>query len=55
MKGRGLISGVLLGAAILGLGYWLASGRPVSHEIAYVALLAGFILCDRVFWPRRDR
>ncbi len=55
MKGRGLFSGVLVGAVILGLGYWFASGKPLTHEVAYLALLAGFVICDRVFWPRRHR
>jgi uncharacterized membrane protein YedE/YeeE len=55
MKGWGIISSVLLGAVIFGLGYWFASGRPLDHEFVYLALLAGFIICDRSFWPRRFR
>ena len=55
MKGRPIITGVLLAAAVLGLGYLFAAGRPLNHGVVYLALLFGFVICDRSLWSRRRR
>ena len=48
-----VFAGVVLATALTVLGYLLATGRPFMHEIIYVAILAGFIVSDRSFWPGR--
>ena len=53
MKGRTVFAGVVLATALTVLGYLLATGKPSTHEIIYVAILAGFIVSDRSFWPTR--
>jgi len=53
MRGRAAIAGLVLVGGVFALGYMLASGKPLNHEITYLAILAGFIICDRSFWPGR--
>ena len=53
MKGRMVFAGVLLATALTVLGYLLATGKPLTHEIIYVAVLTGFVVSDPSFWPRR--
>jgi len=55
MKSRAVIAGTLLAGGVLWLGYWFASGKSLDHEITYLAILAGFVICDRSFWPGRNR
>ena len=52
MKGRTVFASVVLATALTVLGYLLATGKPFTHEIIYVAVLAGFIVSDRSFWPK---
>ncbi len=53
MKSRAAIAGIVLIGGVFMLGYLFATGKSLNHEITYLALLAGFIICDRVFWPNR--
>ncbi len=53
MKSRAAVAGVVLFGGVCILGYLFATGRSLNHEITYLALLAGFIISDRVFWPNR--
>jgi len=56
MKVRAIIAGSASVSAIVGLGYLLASGKPLDHDLVYLALIAGFfIACDRSLLPRRFR
>ena len=55
MRSRAAIAGSILIGGILWLGYLLASGKPLNHEVTYLAILAGFIICDRSFWPGKNR
>jgi hypothetical protein len=55
MKGRAIIAGSASVIGIVGLGYLLASGKPLDHGLVYLALIAGFIACDRSLLPRRFR
>lgn len=54
MKSRAAIAGTVLVAGVCWLGYLFASGKPLNHELTYMAILAGFIICDRSFWPGQD-
>jgi hypothetical protein len=40
---------------IFGLGYLLATRRPMDGDWVYPAILLGFLLCDRSFWSSRTR
>jgi len=51
MKGRAAFAGLFLVGGVVALAYLLASGRPLNHEITFLAVLAGFVICDRSFWP----
>jgi len=53
MNGRAAIAGLISVGGVCVLGYMLASDKPLSHELTYLAILAGFIICDRSFWPKR--
>lgn len=53
MKSRTVFAGAVLASALAVLAYTLASGKPLRHEIIYLAILAGFIVSDRSFWPGR--
>ena len=53
MKGRTMFAGIVLATALTVLGYLLATGKPFTHEIIYLAVLAGFVVSDRSFWPDR--
>lgn len=55
MKLRLAIFGVTLAACIGGLGLLLASVRPLDHGIVFLAVIVGFVLCDRSFWPKKFR
>jgi len=55
MKGRAVIAGSASVIGIVGLGYLLASGKPLDHEFFFLALIVGFIACDRSLLPRRFR
>ncbi len=55
MKGRSTAVGLVLVSGILGLGYLLAIGKPLNHELAFLVLLVGFVICDRTLGPRRSR
>ena len=55
MTGRAIIAGSASVIGIVGLGYLLASGKPLDHGLVYLALIAGFIACDRSLLPRRFR
>jgi hypothetical protein len=55
MKGRAIIAGSASVIGIFGLGYLLASGKPLDHDLVYLALIVGFIACDRSLLPRRFR
>ena len=55
MKGRAIIAGSASVISIVGLGYLLASGKPLDHDLVYLALIAGFIACDQSLLPRRFR
>ncbi len=52
---RGRITGLVVAATVLGLGYLFSSAWPLDQELAYLALIAAFIICDRSFMPRRTR
>lgn len=54
-RGRITVASLVVAAGILGLGYLLAIGRPLDQEVIYVALLAGFVICDSSFWPSQLR
>jgi len=53
MNGRATIAGLISVGGVGVLGYMLASDMPFNHELTYFAILAGFIICDRSFWPKR--
>ena len=56
MKSRAAaIAGPIMLGGVLWLGYLLASGKPLNHELTYLAILAGFVICDRSFWPGRKQ
>ena len=42
---------ILLAAAVVGLGYVFALTGPLDHAAWFVVLIAGFVICDRSFWP----
>ena len=46
-------AGLLTGGATKLDPITLASGKPLNHELTYLAILAGFVICDRSFWPGR--
>jgi hypothetical protein len=49
----------VVGAAIvgvtLGLGYYLAVLNRMDARIIFPALILGFVICDRIFWPPQSR
>lgn len=51
MKGRAAFAGLTLVSGVSFLAYLLATGKPLNHEITFLAILAGFVICDRSFWP----
>lgn len=53
MKGRAALAAVLLVGGVGTLAYILATGRGLDHEITFLAILAGFIISDRSFWPKQ--
>jgi hypothetical protein len=55
MKVRAIIAGSASVIGIFGLGYLFASGKPLDHDFVFLALIVGFIACDRSLLPRRFR
>lgn len=53
MRGRAALATVLLVGGVGTLAYMLATGKGLDHEITFLAILAGFIISDRSFWPKR--
>ncbi|MGB5354955.1 MAG: hypothetical protein WBN32_15185 [Woeseia sp.] len=53
MKGRAAFAAILLVGGVCTLAYMLATGKGLDHEITFIAILAGFIISDQSFWPKR--
>jgi len=50
MKLQAVITKLTLVAGIGVLGLFFATEIPLNHNIFFLALIAGFVLCDRSFW-----
>jgi hypothetical protein len=54
-KIQAVLAGAVVVGATAGLGYLVATGRPLHHGLIFAAVIAGLVLSDGSFWPNRPR